>query len=70
MRSHADLQQKGKLRLQKPWIAGRVGKARTLEAEYESKNWVKIPLKFGPWVLFLAGVFVIRKSLFRPVSFC
>jgi len=42
-------------------IAGRVSKARTLEAEYESKNWVKIPLKFGLWVLFLVGVFVLMR---------
>jgi len=42
-------------------IAERVGKERTLAVEYESKNWVKIPLKFGLWVLFLAGVFVLMR---------
>jgi polyferredoxin len=42
-------------------IVERVNKAWTLEAEYESKNWVKIPLKFGLWVLFLFGVFVLMR---------
>jgi len=42
-------------------VAERVGKARTLEAEYESKNWLKIPLKFALWILFLAGVFVLMR---------
>jgi NAD-dependent dihydropyrimidine dehydrogenase PreA subunit len=38
-----------------------VVKARALEAEYESKNWVKIPLKFGLWFLFLGGVFFLMR---------
>lgn len=42
-------------------LVEKVGKARALAAEYESKNWVKIPLKFGLWILFLAGVFVLMR---------
>jgi NAD-dependent dihydropyrimidine dehydrogenase PreA subunit len=44
-------------------IAERVSKERTLVKEYESRNWVKIPLKFFLWVLFLAIVFyLIRRK--------
>ena len=38
-------------------------KAMALSAEHESKNWLKIPLKFGLWFIFLAVIFfVIRKT--------
>jgi len=42
-------------------IAERVNKERTLETEYESRNWVKIPLKFFLWILFLAIVFNLMR---------
>jgi len=42
-------------------IAERVNKERTLVTEYESRNWVKIPLKFFLWILFLAIVFNLMR---------
>lgn len=48
-------------------ITARVSKARTLEAEYESKNWLKIPIKFGLWLLFLVFVFIrMRQGKITP----
>jgi Pyruvate/2-oxoacid:ferredoxin oxidoreductase delta subunit len=45
----------------------KVDKASTLEAEHESKNWVKIPVKFGAWFIFLGMVFVmVRKGKVSP----
>jgi polyferredoxin len=44
-------------------IESKVSKAMALSAEHESKNWIKIPLKFGLWFVFLATTFaVIRKT--------
>ncbi len=40
-------------------IADRVNKALALGVEYESKNWIKIPVKFALWFGFL--FFVFRK---------
>ncbi len=42
-------------------LVEKVGKTRALAEEYKSKNWAKIPLKFGLWILFLAGVFVLMR---------
>jgi polyferredoxin len=42
-------------------ITERINRSSTLEAEYESKNWVKIPLKFALWLLFLGAVFVLMR---------
>ena len=42
-------------------ITARAAKARTLAAEYESKNWFKIPLKFALWILFLVGAFILMR---------
>ena len=42
-------------------IAERVNKERTLVTEYESRNWVKIPLKFFLWILFLSIVFYLMR---------
>lgn len=42
-------------------IIGRVNKERTLVTEYESRNWVKIPLKFFLWILFLSIVFYLMR---------
>lgn len=49
------------LKIPRDEIVRKADKARTLAAEYESKNWVKIPLKFGLWILFLAGLFVLMR---------
>ena len=49
------------LNLSRSEIAERIDRSRTLEAEYESKNWVKIPLKFALWLLFLSTVFVLMR---------
>lgn len=40
----------------------KTNRAVSLGQEYESKNWVKIPLKFTVWTLFLAGVFIVFKK--------
>jgi len=48
-------------KLSRAEITERINRSRTLEAEYESKNWVKIPLKFALWLLFLASVFVLMR---------
>jgi NAD-dependent dihydropyrimidine dehydrogenase PreA subunit len=42
-------------------ITARAAKAQVLAAEYESKNWFKIPLKFALWTLFMVGVFVLMR---------
>lgn len=42
-------------------IAERVNKERTLVTEYESRNWVKIPLKFFLWILFLTIIFYLMR---------
>lgn len=44
-------------------IVAAVGKELSLGEEYESRNWVLIPIKFALWVVFLSIVFVMmRKS--------
>ncbi len=48
-------------------LQARVDKAAALEAEHESKNWVKIPVKFGAWFIFLGFVFLmVRKGKITP----
>ena len=48
-------------------ISERVGKAMALEAEHESKNWIKIVVKFALWIVFLLGVFMlVRKRRITP----
>jgi len=37
-------------------------KSLTLKAEHESKNWFKIPLKFGLWLAFLGVVFTLMRK--------
>lgn len=39
-----------------------VDKKLALLREGESKNWIKIPLKFGLWVVFLVGIFFYYKK--------
>jgi len=40
-------------------ITKKVTKGAVLDAEHESKNWVKILIKFGLWFIFLIAVFVM-----------
>jgi len=48
-------------------IRSRIAKESTLREEYESRNWIKIPLKFALWIIFLSTVFVfIRKGGLTP----
>jgi Pyruvate/2-oxoacid:ferredoxin oxidoreductase delta subunit len=43
-------------------IASMVNKKIALLSEHASKNWVKIPIKFGLWFLFLLMVFILAKN--------
>jgi polyferredoxin len=53
--------------LSREQLMSRFDKAQALAAEHESKNWVKIPVKFGAWFLFLVFVFfMIRKGRVSP----
>ncbi len=42
-------------------LAEKAKKIRALEQEHESKNWFKIPLKFGLWFAFLIGVYLLLR---------
>ena len=42
-------------------VKEKIGKARALQAEESSKNWIKIPLKFGLWLAFLGLVFWLAR---------
>jgi NAD-dependent dihydropyrimidine dehydrogenase PreA subunit len=68
LQSKEDLQKKlESLNIPLNEITARVSKARILEAEYESKNWLKIPIKFGLWLLFLVFVFIrMRQGKITP----
>ncbi|MHB8773087.1 MAG: 4Fe-4S binding protein [Syntrophales bacterium] len=56
------------LNLSREEISARIDRSRTLAAEYETKNWLKIPIKFALWFVFLAGVFVLmRRAKVLPV---
>ena len=63
LQSRSDLQKKlDDFGLTHEQIKEKFNKSLTLEAEHESKNWVKIPLKFGLWFVFLGVVFLqLRK---------
>lgn len=48
-------------------IAAMVIKKRALAAERTSKNWIKIPVKFALWIVFLLALFmVLRKREMTP----
>ncbi len=48
-------------------VIARVTKEGALHEEFESKNWVLIPIKFALWIGFLTIVFVfMRKGLITP----
>jgi polyferredoxin len=43
-------------------IASMVKKKLALASEHASKNWIKIPTKFGLWILFLVLIFILLKN--------
>lgn len=48
-------------------IEDEIKKAVALQEEHQSKNWVKIPVKFGLWFVFLGVCFyLIRKGKITP----
>jgi len=49
------------LNLSREELSARALKAQALAAEYKSKNWLKIPIKFVLWILFLSGIFVLMR---------
>lgn len=58
----ADLQKAiGDFGLDRQAIVDKAKKTRALAEEHGTKNWVKIPIKFGLWAAFLAGVFVLLR---------
>jgi polyferredoxin len=61
--SKEDLQKKvTEFRLSKDQILARVNKTIALEGEHQSKNWLKILIKFVLWILFLGFIFsLVRK---------
>ena len=62
--TQAELQKKvGEFGLSQKELASRIEKATALSAEYESKNWLKIPIKFASWIVFLfLGFRLMRKA--------
>ena len=62
LQSKLDQQKKlDSLNITRNEITERLNKERALEKEYESRNWVKIPLKFFLWILFLTIVFYLMR---------
>jgi polyferredoxin len=43
-------------------ITAMVTKKLALASEHASKNWIKIPVKFGLWFIFLSTVFILSKK--------
>ena len=43
-------------------IRALVTKKLALASEHASKNWIKIPVKFGLWFIFLSAVFILLKK--------
>ena len=43
-------------------VVSMVNKKLALASEHASKNWVKIPLKFGLWFIFLFIVFIVQRK--------
>ena len=43
-------------------IKTKFDKSLALKAEHESKNWFKIPLKFGLWLAFLGAIFTLMRK--------
>ncbi len=68
LKTKEDLQKKiGDFNLSQKEISDKVNRAAALSAEYESKNWVKIPVKFISWIIFLIIAFrLMRKAQITP----
>ncbi len=50
-------------------VKNKLTRSTALQEEYESKNWLKIPLKFGLWFIFMSYIFImIRKKKITPVN--
>ena len=62
LKSKADLEKKVNAYGTPEQINARVIKKLALAAEHGSKNWVKIPVKFGLWFAFLATTFVLLRK--------
>jgi Pyruvate/2-oxoacid:ferredoxin oxidoreductase delta subunit len=51
----------------KETVLSKVTKEGAIHEEFESKNWLLIPIKFGLWIIFLSLVFVyMRKGRITP----
>ena len=68
LQTQPELQKKVReFQLSQQEISSRIEKAMALSAEYESKNWLKIPIKFAAWFVFLLFVFrLMRKRRITP----
>jgi NAD-dependent dihydropyrimidine dehydrogenase PreA subunit len=57
----------GAIGIPKEEVLSKITKEGALHEEFESKNWVLIPIKFALWIGFLTMVFVfMRKGLITP----
>jgi NAD-dependent dihydropyrimidine dehydrogenase PreA subunit len=68
LKTKEDLQKKiDDFNLSQKDISDKINRAAALNAEYESKNWVKIPIKFISWIIFLIIAFrLMRKAQITP----
>ena len=68
--SPSDLEKKfDELGMTEEQVKSKLTRSTALKEEYESKNWLKIPLKFGLWFIFMSYMFImIRKKKITPVN--
>lgn len=68
--SPSDLEKKfDELGMTEEQVKSKLTRSTALKEEYESKNWLKIPLKFGLWFIFMFYIFImIRKKKITPVN--
>ncbi len=68
--SPSDLEKKfDELGMTEEQVKIKLTRSTALKEEYESKNWLKIPLKFGLWFIFMSYMFImIRKKKITPVN--
>lgn len=64
LKTKADLKKRlGNLSDSRQDIMAKINKSMALQAERESKNWIKIFIKFGCWIVFLGfSFFLLRRS--------
>jgi len=62
LRSKADLEKRLDEYGTPGQVASMVKKKLALAAEHESKNWIKIPVKFFLWLVFLCTIFIVTKK--------